>query len=61
MTRRIAYVVAALLVPGGLVALIGIMLFKALTRTEKGRKAIDRVQSMWRTPLPVFRTVRQAA
>ena len=61
MTRRIAYVVAALLVPGGLVALIGIMLFKALTRTQKGRKAMDRVQNIWRRPLPAFGTVRQAA
>jgi len=50
-----------LLVPGGLVALIGIMLFKALTRTQKGRKAMDRVQGIWRRPLPAFGTVRQAA
>ena len=61
MTRRIAYLLAALVVPGGLVALIGAMLFKALTRTRQGRKAMDRVQNIWRRPLPVFRTVRQAA
>ena len=41
MTRKIVILLAALIVPGGLIALFGAALFKAIQRTERGRKVID--------------------
>ena len=41
VTRKIAIIVAAILVPGGLIALFGAALFKAMQRTERGRKVIS--------------------
>ena len=61
MTRRIALVLAALIVPGGLVALVGIAVMKAFSRTDTGRKAWGRVTSLLRRlPAPV-EPARQAA
>ena len=40
MTRKIAILVIALLVPGGLIALFGAALYKAMERTARGRKVI---------------------
>lgn len=64
MARRIALVVAAIIVPGGFVALIGAWLFKALSQTERGRKVVDLARSRvpawvagWRVPV----AQRQAA
>ena len=41
MPKKIAILVAALIVPGGLIALFGALLFKAIERTERGRKVIE--------------------
>jgi hypothetical protein len=64
VARRIVLVVAAILVPGGFVALIGAWLIKALSRTERGRKVVDLARSRvpawvagWRVTVPQ----RQAA
>ena len=40
MPRKIAYLIAALIVPGGFVALFGALAFHALQRTERGRKVL---------------------
>ena len=64
MARKIILVVAAVLVPGGLIALVGAWLFKAFSQTERGRKVVDLARSRvpawvagWRVTLPQ----RQAA
>jgi len=61
VTRRIALVLAAMIVPGGLVALFGAAALKAFSRTDTGRKAWDRVTNAFRRlPAPV-QPARQAA
>jgi hypothetical protein len=61
VNRRIAVVLAALIVPGGLFALIGAALVQALSRTEAGRKAWDRVTTFLGRPPAVVHAVRPAA
>jgi hypothetical protein len=61
VNRRIAVLLAALIVPGGLVALFGAALLQAFSRTEAGRKAWDRVTTLWGRPPAVVQTVRPAA
>ena len=56
-----ALIVAALILPGGLVALAGTALFHALSRTERGRKALGRVQEIFRRPAQAPAPLRQAA
>jgi hypothetical protein len=41
VTRKIALVLAALILPGGLIALCAAMVLKALQNTARGRKVID--------------------
>ena len=41
MIRKLALIVAAIILPGGLIALFGAMVFKALTQTARGRKVVD--------------------
>ena len=41
MPRKIALVVAALILPGGFIALFGAALFKAIQGTERGRNLIE--------------------
>ncbi|HYS09170.1 MAG TPA: hypothetical protein VEP66_10510 [Myxococcales bacterium] len=41
MNRKLALIVVAIILPGGLIALFGAMLFKALTQTERGRRVVD--------------------
>jgi len=54
-------VLAALIVPGGLLALFGIVVVKAFSRTDTGRKALGRVTNLLRRlPAPV-QPARQAA
>jgi hypothetical protein len=45
VTRRIAVVIAAIVVPGGLVALLGAWLFKAFSRTDRGQRALSFARS----------------
>jgi hypothetical protein len=65
VTRKLAILVAAILVPGGLIALAGALFFKALSQTERGRKVVALAQKRlpaWAQPftMPVFES-RQAA
>ena len=67
VNRRIAFVIAALVLPGGFVALLGVWLFRAATRTERGRKILtlarEKVPFGRRLPVPApaFVGVQQAA
>jgi hypothetical protein len=61
VTRRIALLLAALIIPGGLVALFGVAVVKAISRTDSGRKALDRVSTLLRGPPEVAGPARQAA
>ena len=61
MNRRIAIVLAALIVPGGLVALFGAVVVKAFSRTDTGRKAWDRMATLLGRPVTAGEPVRRAA
>jgi hypothetical protein len=67
VNRRIAVVIAALVLPGGFVALFGAWLFRAASRTERGRKILDFAREKVRfgrrgpVPVPVFARVQRAA
>jgi len=67
VNRRIAFVLAALVLPGGFVALVGAWLFRAATRTQRGRKLLsfarEKVPFGRRLPVPApaFVRVQQAA
>jgi hypothetical protein len=41
VTRRIAVIMAALVVPGGLVALFGAWILKAIFRTDRAQRALS--------------------
>jgi len=60
VTRRIAIVLAALIIPGGLLALAGVALVRAFTRTVIGRRAWNRVLELLR-PSTADEPLRQAA
>ena len=57
VNRKLALIIAAIILPGGFIALLGAILFKALARSERGRKVVElakkRVPSLYsfRTPL----------
>jgi hypothetical protein len=62
VTRKIILLVAAILVPGGFIALFGAWLVKALSQTERGRKVVEVARSRvpaWAASLRV--PVREAA
>jgi hypothetical protein len=61
VNRRIALVLTALILPGGLVILVGAAVIKAFYRTEAGRKAWGRVTHLWRRPTQALGPVREAA
>jgi hypothetical protein len=67
VNRRILMILAALVLPGGFVALFGAWLVRAASRTERGRKWLDFAREKVRfgrrpaEPIPAFATVRQAA
>jgi len=44
VNRKLALIVAAIVLPGGFIALLGAMFFKALSRTERGRKVVALAQ-----------------
>jgi hypothetical protein len=59
VARKIALVIVALLIPGGLIALFCAWAGRALSQTERGRKAISYAQkrvpawmTSWSAPLP---------
>ena len=64
MARKLVLIIAAILVPGGFIALAGAWLVRTLSQTERGRKVVGLARSRvpaWvaslRAPLPE----RQAA
>ena len=65
MARKTILILAALIVPGGLVALFGAWLFKQLSQTERGRKVVDLARQRVPAWMAVLRTPlfqqRQAA
>jgi len=61
VARRIVIVIAALIIPGGLLALAGVALVRAFTRTVAGRKAWNRVLDLIRHPSTGAQPLRQAA
>jgi hypothetical protein len=60
-------ILAAVVLPGGFVALFGAWLVRAASRTERGRKWFDFAREKVRLgrrsvqPVPAFATARQAA
>ena len=56
--RKFALIVAAIILPGGFVALLAAILFKALTRSERGRKVValakQRVPRLYSSRSPLF-------
>jgi hypothetical protein len=67
VNRRIAFVIAAIVLPGGFVALFGAWLFRTASRTERGRALLilarEKVRFGRRLPVraPAFVRVQQAA
>jgi hypothetical protein len=41
VNRKLALIIAAIVLPGGLIALFGAMVLKALFQTARGRKVVD--------------------
>ena len=63
MNRKLALVLAAIVLPGGLIALFGAIVMKALTQTQRGRKVIEVAEKRMRAigfAAPLFGE-RQAA
>ena len=44
MNRKLALIIAAIVLPGGFIALLGAMVLKALIHTERGRKVVALAQ-----------------
>jgi hypothetical protein len=44
VNRKLALIVAAIVLPGGLIVLVGAMLLKALAHTARGRKVVEMAQ-----------------
>jgi hypothetical protein len=44
VNRKLALIVAAIVLPGGFVVLLGVVLLKALKRTARGRKMCELAQ-----------------
>jgi hypothetical protein len=44
VNRKLALILAAIVLPGGFIALLGAMFLKALSRTERGRKVVALAQ-----------------
>jgi len=44
VNRKLALIVAAIVLPGGFIALLGVMFLKALSQTERGRKVVALAQ-----------------
>jgi hypothetical protein len=44
VNRKLALILAAIVLPGGFIVLLGAIFFKALTQTERGRKVVALAQ-----------------
>jgi hypothetical protein len=65
MNRKLALIVAAVVLPGGFIALVGAWFLKALSQTERGRKVVSLARQrvpFWTQPgaFPAF-SRREAA
>ena len=58
VNRKLAFILAAIILPGGFIALLGAVLFKALTRSARGRKVValakQRVPALYPSRSPMF-------
>jgi len=61
VNRRLGLLLAALIVPGGLLALMGVVVVRALARSSTGRRAWDRVTELFRRAAPALQTVQPPA
>ncbi|TMA20843.1 MAG: hypothetical protein E6J84_01685 [Deltaproteobacteria bacterium] len=63
MNRKLALILAAIVLPGGFIALLGAMFLRALGQTERGRKVFALARKRvprWRRIAPTFQE-RQVA
>jgi hypothetical protein len=63
VNRKLALVLAAIVIPGGLIALLGAMVVKALRQTERGKRVAALAEKRMREmgfDIPLF-SERQAA
>jgi hypothetical protein len=56
VNRKLALIVAAIVLPGGLIVLVGAMVLKALTQTARGRKVVELAQKR----VPALQTLRSS-
>ena len=56
VNRKLALIVVAIVLPGGLLVLFGAMLLKALTQTERGRKVVELAQKR----VPALQSLRES-
>jgi hypothetical protein len=61
VNRRVLLVIAALLVPGGLIALVGAALIRAFARSSTGRRAWARVAAFWGGAATPLETLQRPA
>jgi hypothetical protein len=54
MNRKMALIVAAVILPGGFIALVGAWFFKALSQTERGRKVVSLARQRVPSWAPAF-------
>ena len=63
VNRKLAFIVAAIVLPGGFLALLGALVVKALSQTERGKKVVELAERRMRSigfGAPLFNE-RQAA
>ena len=65
VNRKLALIIAAIVLPGGLLALLGAMVLKALAQTARGRKVVElarrRVPRVHALRVSLFRQQQAAA
>ena len=61
VNRRVALVLEALIIPGGLLALMAAAVVRAVARSRTGRRAWVRMAGFWRRTVSPLETVPKAA
>ncbi|MGE5049417.1 MAG: hypothetical protein ACM3PC_12650 [Deltaproteobacteria bacterium] len=54
MNRKIALIVAAVILPGGFIALVGAWFLRALSQTERGRRVVSLARQRVPSWAPAF-------
>jgi hypothetical protein len=54
VNRKLAVIVAAVILPGGFIALVGAWFLKALSQTERGRKVVSLARQRVPSWAPAF-------